>query len=118
MARLARMPRRPIVAGGLSGVVAGIALGAFTGPIGVVFGMWMGVGVGLVTGYVLAHEDETRSVRTQELDSIIGITKGSMGAGTIAVPDGTDGEDAEAPAYSSKEAWLKEWLTPPPPVAG
>src|SRR6202034_3327994 len=68
--RLARLPRRPIIAGALSGVVSGIALGAFTGPIGVVFGMWLGVGVGLVSGYVLAREDETQSARTQELDTI------------------------------------------------
>ena len=124
MARLARTPRRPIIAGALSGVVSGIALGAVTGPIGVVFGMWMGVGVGLVTGYVLAREDETRTVRTRELDSIIGITKGSMGAGTTTPSLAADAADAEradeeeAPAYSSKEAWLKEWLTPPPPVVG
>jgi hypothetical protein len=130
MARLARTPRRPIIAGALSGVVSGIALGAVTGPIGVVFGMWMGIGVGLVTGYVLAREDETRSVRTQELDSIIGITKGSMGAGAISISPpamvGASGaedagqaeEEEDGPAYSSKEAWLNEWLTPPPPVVG
>jgi hypothetical protein len=119
MARLARMPRRPIIAGALSGVVAGIALGALTGPTGVVFGMWMGIGVGLVSGFVLAREDETRSARTQELDSIIGITKGSMGAGPISIaPPASEADEDEAPAYSSKEAWLSEWLTPPPPAAG
>jgi hypothetical protein len=117
VARLVRLPRRPIIAGAFSGVVAGIALGSVTGPVGVVLGMWMGVGVGLVTGYVLAREDETQSARTQELDTIIGITKGSMGAGALAMPaDEADAED-DLPAYSSREAWLSEWLTPPPPVA-
>jgi hypothetical protein len=117
--RLARLPRRPIIAGALSGVVSGIALGAFTGPIGVVFGMWLGVGVGLVSGYVLAREDETQSARTQELDTIIGITNGSMGRGPLSIVEaGVDVEDDDPPPYSSKEAWLKEWLTPPPPIVG
>jgi hypothetical protein len=130
IARLAVMQRRPLIAGALSGVASGIALGAITGPIGVVFGMWLGVGVGLMAGYVLAREDETRSVRTQELDSIIGITRGSLGAGRLSaqvagaesrnarVAGDAEGDGDEMPAYSSKEAWLKEWLTPPPPVVG
>jgi hypothetical protein len=119
IARLARLPRRPIIAGALSGVVSGIALGAFTGPIGVVLGMWVGIGVGLVSGYVLAREDETQSARTQELDTIIGITNGSMGAGARSIaPRAIEAQTDEPPAYSSKEAWLSEWLTPPPPAVG
>jgi hypothetical protein len=116
---IARAPRRPIIAGALTGIVSGIAFGAFTGPVGALLGMWMGVFVGLVMGYVIARDDETQSVRTRELDAIIGITDGSMGAGKITIP--SEGEDAEGdapPPYSSKEAWLSEWLTPPPPVAG
>ena len=122
MARMVRLPRRPMIAGALSGVVSGVALGAFTGPIGVVIGMWMGIGVGFVAGYVLAGDDEKRSVRTQELDEIIGITKGSMGAGPISscprTADAMDDDGENPEPYSSKEAWLREWLTPPPPVAG
>jgi hypothetical protein len=114
IAMVARLPPRPIIAGALSGVVSGLVLGAFTGPIGAVLGMWMGVGAGLVTGYVLARDDQKETVRTRELDAIIGITKGSMGAGTIVIQD-TQGEDEDPPPYSSKEAWLSEWLTPPPP---
>jgi hypothetical protein len=118
IAKLARLPRRPVIAGALCGVVSGIVLGAYTGPVGAVCGMWMGVCVGIVAGFVLAHEDDTRSKRTQELDSIIGITEGSMGAGPITMPPaGSEGEEDDAPAYSSKEAWLSEWLTPPPPPA-
>jgi hypothetical protein len=115
IAKLARLPPRPIIAGALSGVASGLVLGAFTGPIGAVLGMWMGIGVGLVSGYVLARDDQKQSVRTRELDAIIGITSGSMGAGTIVIADRTSEE--EPPAYSSKEAWLSEWLTPPPPIA-
>jgi hypothetical protein len=118
---LSWIPGRLVVAGALSGVVSGIALGAITGPIGVVLGMWMGVGVGIVTGYVLSREDEKRSVRTQELDSIIGVTRGSLGAGMVANSPARarlgrgEADLEEVAAYSSKEAWLKEWLTPPPP---
>jgi hypothetical protein len=115
--RVARLPRRPIVAGALSGVASGVALGAFTGPIGVVIGMWIGIAVGFVSGYVLARDDEKRSARTQELDDIIGITKGSMGAGPLSKGAGPMEDEGPEP-YSSKEAWLKEWLTPPPPVVG
>jgi hypothetical protein len=119
--KLKTLPRRPIVVGAVGGITSGIMLGVFTGPVGTVLGMWMGVGVGLVTGYVLAEEHKSRSIRTGELDAIIGITKGSMGAGTgISIPppaiEEAEGEDP--PPYSSKEAWLKEWLTPPPPVVG
>lgn len=112
--RLARLPRRPVIAAALSGVIAGVALGSMSGPIGAVLGMWLGVGVGLVTGYVLAHEDAHASVRTRELDAIIGITKGSMGAGPTITVAPSDEDDL--PAYSSKEAWAAEWLTPPPPA--
>ena len=118
--KVASLPRRPIIAGALSGVLGGVALGVFTGPIGTVLGMWMGTGVGLVVGYVLAEEHHSRSIRTKELDAMIGITKGTMGAGTglSSAPPPMDEEvEEEVPQYSSKEAWLKEWLTPPPPSA-
>jgi hypothetical protein len=119
--RFARLPKRPMIAAALSGVIAGVALGATSGPIGVVFGMWIGVGVGLMTGYVLAHDDETRSVRTRELDAIIGITHGSMGVGPavrITVKDERADEEVTEAPVSSAEAWAAEWLTPPPPAVG
>ena len=112
------MPRRPMIAGAASGLVSGVALGAFSGPVGVVLGMWMGVGVGFVAGYVLARDHEKRAHRTQELDAIIGITKGSMGAGPLSKYPVVDISGADPEPYSSKEAWLSEWLTPPPPVVG
>jgi hypothetical protein len=115
--KLMSLPRRPIIAGALSGIIGGVALGVFTGPIGTALGLWMGVGVGLVVGYVLAEEHHSRSIRTKELDAIIGITKGSMGAGdALSVPPpAMEEEEEEQPQYSTKEAWLAEWLTPPPP---
>ena len=116
IARLGRLPRRPMIAGALSGVLSGLTLGAFTGPVGAVLGMWIGFGVGFVTGYVLAHDDEKRSVRTQELDAIIGITAGSMGVGRSIAPPAAEADDDDPEPYSSREAWLAEWLTPPPPA--
>jgi hypothetical protein len=121
--KLGRLPRRPMIAGAGSGVLAGIAVGLFAGPAGVAIGMWLGFTVGFVAGMVLAHEDDTRTRRTQELDAIIGITHGSMGAPPGSIPPrpiaAAELEDEDAPQLSTKEAWLAEWLTPPPPsVAG
>jgi hypothetical protein len=106
-----------MIAGCMSGLVAGIALGAFTGPIGMTFGILLGMAVGLIAGYTLADDVESRAQRTKELDKIIGITQGSMGAGPVSlVPQAIEDADAdEEPVYSTKEAWLAEWLTPPPP---
>jgi hypothetical protein len=63
---------------------------------------------------MLAEEQEARTVRHRELDEIIGITRGSMGAGPIVIRQ-KDEDDEVTPVYSTKEAWLAEWLTPPPP---
>jgi hypothetical protein len=110
-----RLPKRPMIAGVMSGLIAGITLGAFTGPIGMALGFLIGTSVGLVAGYMLAEEQEVKNLRHRELDEIIGITRGSMGAGPIIRKKDEDEEAIEVPAYSTKEAWLAEWLTPPPP---
>lgn len=112
---------------GVCGVVSGVALGAVVGPIGVVLGSALGVGVGLAAGHVLLREEAKKSLRTRELDAIIGITSGSLGVGGVGASlphasardaDDTDAErTGEPPAYSSREAWAAEWLTPPPPMA-
>jgi hypothetical protein len=108
-----------MIAGAGSGVLAGVAVGIFAGPVGVVIGMWLGFAVGFVAGMVLAHEDDSRSQRTRELDKIIGITDGSMGVSADSIAPKAiredDEEEDDGPKLSTKEAWLAEWLTPPPP---
>lgn len=105
-----RMPRRlPIamIVGTGVGIVAGMAGGAMVGAIGVALGMAFGIGIGAIAGRVLDKDERLRAARTRELDAIIGITEGSLGAGPVSL------RPSEPPA----EAWLEEWLTPPPPVA-
>jgi ABC-type antimicrobial peptide transport system permease subunit len=103
-----------MIGGAACGIIAGIALGIFSGAVGVLIGSVLGVGIGFVAGMILAEEDTTRSQRTRELDAIIGITKGSMGAASVP-PRAMDEGEEEGEPLQTKEAWLAEWLTPAPP---
>jgi hypothetical protein len=108
-----------MIAGVSSGLSSGIVLGFLTGPFGMLLGIVLGIAVGLMVGYVLADDDDTRTRRTKELDKIIGITHGTMGAGgpiTMPPEKGADDEEVQ-PSYGTKEQWLAEWLTPQPPDA-
>jgi hypothetical protein len=119
MDAMARLPRTPMLAGAGGGFVAGIGLGSIVGLEGVIAGTVIGIAVGFIAGLVTAHDDEVTSTRTGELDAIIGITRGSMGAGPIDTSRIVEEDDEEPNPLSTKEAWLAEWLTPPPPnVAG
>jgi hypothetical protein len=102
--------------GGLLGAVAGIALGATVGPLGVVFGLLLGLGAGYIATKVNQKEELRRADRTRHLDAVIGITEGSLGAAPVSVAP-PDPEDME-PKLMDADAWLAEWLTPPPPVVG
>jgi len=96
------------------GVASGIALGAIVGPVGVVLGMGFGCVIGASIGHALAREEAKRTRRTRELDAIIGITNGSIGVGPVEIRESDEEREDEA-AYSTREAWAAEWLTPPPP---
>ncbi len=100
------------ILGGLLGAVSGVALGATVGPLGVVLGLFMGTTAGYLATKVNQKENRMRADRTRHLDAVIGITEGSLGAApvSIALPE-------EEP-LSDPDAWLAEWLTPPPPVVG
>jgi hypothetical protein len=101
-------------AAALSGLVGGLALGAMVGPVGIFAGVGVGIVVGVVAGLVIDKDERLRAKRTRELDAIIGVTEGSLGAGEV--PRSVD-EDPET--LSERERWVAEWLTPPPPsVAG
>jgi hypothetical protein len=114
LARFGSLPRRPMVVGALCGVFSGIALGIFAGPVGLALGIVFGVGAGFVAGMILAEEDDTATKRTRELDAIIGVTTGSMGGASVP-PRAVGVDEEEAEPLPSREAWLAEWLTPPPP---
>jgi hypothetical protein len=100
----------PFGVGAMLGLSAGVVMGIMAGVAGVVAGVCLGAAVGFVTGLAMHRADEHRSARTRELDAAIGIHGGSIGAGPITMPPPTDD--------LSTRAWVAEWLTPPPPVAG
>ena len=112
-----RMPRKlptSAAAGIASGVVAGFAVGAVAGPHGVALGFVLGLAVGWIAGKVIEKDERLRVRRTRELDAIIGVTEGSLGAGSVSlVPT----EHLEPRSHEEGERWLSEFLTPPPPAA-
>jgi hypothetical protein len=110
-----RMPRKipaSIAASLASGVVGGVSIGALIGPLGVALGLGLGLAIGFAAGRVIEKEERRALKRTKELDAIIGITEGSLGAGPVSlVPSAPEGGVSE-----EAQTWLSEWLTPPPPV--
>jgi transketolase N-terminal domain/subunit len=93
----------------LLGVCAGVALGATAGPLGVAFGIALGLAIGVIAGKVIEKDERIRAHRTRELDAVIGITEGSLGAGPVSLVPPSD-------APLDGDSWLAEWLTPPPPM--
>jgi hypothetical protein len=104
--------KRPIAAAALLGIASGVALGAIVGPVGVGLGVGLGVAIGIFAGHALAREEAKKSRRTRELDAIIGITQGTIGAGRVLILP----VDEEIARRANREAWAAEWLTPPPPM--
>lgn len=96
-------------AGAVLGGAAGFVLGAIIGPEGMAAGLFLGAIVGAVAGSVIAKEERKGDRRTRELDAMIGITEGSLGA----PPDSL----VPPPQEPRDEGWGSEWLTPPPPAA-
>jgi hypothetical protein len=97
-------------AGAGCGFCAGVAVGLMIGPASVgllLVGTIVGTAVGVVCGIVMEREDKRASRRGKELDDIIGVTSGSLGTPSGSIPP---------PPPDEKQAWLAEWLTPPPPA--
>lgn len=104
----------PLGVGIVLGLLAGLVTGMVAGIGGALVGMQAGFVAGMIAGTVMHRDEHRRSVRSRELDSIIGVGGGDLGAAPIAIPTATP-----APAdVSTREQWLAEWLTPPPPMAG
>jgi hypothetical protein len=100
-----------LVQGGVGGgLLAGLAAGAVVGPAvaGMLVGAALGAVVGAVAGLAIHREDERRLARHAELDEIIGVSGGDLGAPPGSIPPGP--LDDERPGE-----WGAEWLTPPPP---
>lgn len=103
-------------AGIFSGLAAGLAVGAMLSPpsVGLLFGGMIGAAVGAIAGRAMAREDERFMARTRELDAMIGITEGSLGAPPNSIPPGDLERDPDDAV--ELERWANAWLTPPPPA--
>ena len=92
------------------GLSTGIVTGMMGGPVGLVLGIALGGIAGFFAGAAMFRDARRREARNRELDAIIGVSEGDLGAAPVAMPH----EAGESPST----AWAAEWLTPPPPVAG
>jgi hypothetical protein len=106
----------PLGVGIILGLLAGLVTGMVAGVGGALVGMQAGFVAGMIAGTVMHRDEHRRSARSRELDSIIGVGGGDLGLGAAQVAMPTE---TPAPAgVSTREQWLAEWLTPPPPMAG
>jgi len=97
----------PVGVGLVLGLSAGVLLGMVAGIAGVILGLPVGMIAGFLAGSAMHRDEGHRAARVRELDEIIGVAGGDMGAAPVSIPP------EPAPAD-----WMAEWLTPPPPVAG
>ncbi len=105
----------PLGLGVILGISAGIFTGIIAGPVGALIGFCAGAVAGTAAGMAMDRDEGRRAARSRELDEIIGVTGGNMGAAPVTIPPP---EPSEARALAARERWLAEWLTPPPPVIG
>jgi hypothetical protein len=98
----------PVGVGVVLGLAAGVLLGMVAGLAGVFLGLAAGAGAGFLAGAAMHRDEGHRAARVRELDAIIGVTGGDLGAAPVSMP----------PPEASPSEWMAEWLTPPPPVAG
>jgi len=66
-------------AGAIGGEVVGAVVGLMGGPAGAVAGMVLGAAAGALMGKILDEEGERTHHREEELDEVIGVTKGDLG---------------------------------------
>jgi hypothetical protein len=72
--------------GAAGGALAGAALGALAGPVGVAAGAVLGGLVGAIVAVVSDEESERAALHDQELDAIIGVDGGDLGAPGLKHP--------------------------------
>lgn len=102
-------------AGVVVGALTGLCVGAMVSPlsVGMLTGLGLGVVVGAAAGIAMHRDDQRGARRGRQLDDIIGVTQGSLGAPPGSIPPG----DLSGDASDDVAAWASEWLTPPPPDA-
>ena len=81
--------------GAASGAFVGAVVGAAAGPAGVAAGAVIGGIAGALAGAVLDDEASKQAARTRELDAMIGVSEGDLGAPNLKHPP------AKVGAYSA-----------------
>jgi hypothetical protein len=117
------MARAPslVKAGAFCGAFAGLSVGAMvSATAGLLLGAALGATVGVIAGVVMDREERRSSHRTKQLDDIIGVTSGSLGApssarGESSVREEMSSEELEREREQALKTWMTEWLTPPAP---
>jgi hypothetical protein len=94
----------------VGGAVAGAALGAVAGPPGIVAGGLVGTALGVLAGVGLDNAEHVHDARDRELDDMIGVTKGDLGAAPANAPPPVRG------AYSAASTGVSS--TRPTPSEG
>jgi hypothetical protein len=84
--------------GAASGALVGAVVGAAAGPAGVAAGAVLGGIAGALAGAVLDQDASEQAARTRELDAVIGVTEGDLGAPNLKHPP------AKIGAYSAASA--------------
>jgi hypothetical protein len=108
----ARRAPRLVQAGALGGVATGTVAGIILSSAGgMVFAVLLGGVVGALAGGVMDGDAKRERHRTRELDDIIGVTGGSLGAPPSLPSPGSERDEELA-------SWLTEWMTPPAPRVG
>src|SRR5580692_638575 len=105
---MTRIEKAPLSVGIILGLLAGAVTGMVAGAAGALVGLAAGFVAGLVAGTAMRRDEGRRAARSRELASIIGVHGGSLGAGPVSMP--VPAEEA------ARQAWVDEWLTPPPPL--
>ena len=87
--------------GAASGAIVGAVVGAAAGPAGVAAGAVIGGIAGALAGAVLDHDASEQAGRTRELDAMIGVSEGSLGAPNLKHPPAENGAYSAASAGAS-----------------
>lgn len=77
--------------GAAGGAIAGAAVGSIAGPVGAAAGAVIGGVVGALVAKVADEEAERVSLHDKELDAVIGVSGGDMGAPNLKHPPAVRG---------------------------
>jgi hypothetical protein len=108
----------PMGVGAILGISAGIVMGIMAGATGGIIGLCVGAVAGAIAGTAMLRDEGHRAARSRELDAIIGVHGGNIGAAPVSMPPPALEDESLEEEPGARERWLAEWLTPPPPVAG